>query len=627
MRGMWGGYARSLGGLGRGFGPEAFGREADPNRSHGISARECLRRALRYFTPYRGATLVILICIGAHTALSLLPPLMVRAILDEAIPRRDVARLWRLVLGLIVLPLVTGLIGVLQNYWHTRVSQRLMFDLRNELYRHLQRLSLRFYAGTRSGEIMSRLHNDVGAVQGAVLGAVIGVVTNTLTVVMTAAVLFAMDWRLATLACAIVPAFVLPARRIGRVRHRLSRRTQEKQSELLALTQDVLHLGGYLLMRLFGQADYEAERFRARHGEVMDLQMRQAMTGRWLFLFLSVLAAAGPALIYGYGGWLIIRANPAAPDVITIGTIIAFVAYLGGLYRPAGQLANLYVDLQGALAVFGRIFEYLDMKPDVTDRPGAQPLPPIRGHVRFEQVTFSYRPDHRPALKDVSFEIPPGHLVALVGPSGAGKSTLTYLLPRFYDPPCGRILVDGYELRDVTLDSLAAQVGMVTQDTFLFHASVRENLRYARPDATEDMLFAAARAAQIHDVILRLPEGYDTLVGERGFKLSGGEKQRLSIARALLKDPRILILDEATSALDSESEAAIQAALGPLMRGRTTLVIAHRLSTVLAADLILVLDEGRLVEQGSHAALLGQGGLYARLYATQFRRQAEVVQS
>ncbi len=620
-----GGYHGSLGGMGgRGFGMHhmSFGPEAGEPKAH--IDRKLVRRVIGYFTPYRRSGVFVLLTLAVVSALGLIPPLLVRAILDQALPERDLHLLNWLVIGLVALPLITGLLGVLQNYWHVRISQGMMFDLRNELYRHLQRLSLRFYTNTRSGEILSRVNNDVGAVQGIVMGTFVGVITNVLTVVATVVVLMVMDWRLALLACAIVPMFVLPTRRVGRIRYRLSRETQEKQSELMALMQDVLNLGGFLLMRLFGQADYEAARFRERNRDVLDLQVRQAMAGRWLFMVVTVLAAAGPALIYWYGGRRIIL-EPTSSESLSIGTIIAFVAYLANLYRPAGQLANIYVDVQGAMAVFARIFEYLDMEPDIRDRPGAVVMPPARGQIRFAGVTFAYRADHRPALEDVSFEIAPGQLAALVGPSGAGKSTVTYLVPRFYDPQSGAVHIDGHNLRDVTQASLAAQVGMVTQETFLFHSTVRENLLYARPNATHDELVAAAQAAHIHDFVMTLPEGYDTVVGERGVKLSGGERQRVSIARAILKDPRILILDEATSSLDSESEAAIQAALVPLMHGRTTLVIAHRLSTILAAHVILVLDAGRLVEQGSHAELLARGGLYSRLYETQFRRGAVTV--
>jgi ATP-binding cassette subfamily B protein len=611
-------FYRSLGGMVRshGLAHEEFG--ADRDRPPLTLDATLLGRAFRTFLPYRWASLMILISIGLTSAIGLVSPLLVRAILDRAIPERRLSLLYLLVLGLVAVPLVTGLLGVLQNYWSTRISQNIVFDLRLALFRKLQSLSLRFFVTTRSGEILSRLNHDTGAVSGIVLNTLIGIVTHLFTVTATLVVLFAMDARLAVLACLIVPLFLFPLRRAGALRRTLSRQTQEKQAELQGATQDVLNVGGFVLMRLFGQMDYEAARFETGNRAVFDLQLRQTMVGRWLFLFLGTVAAGGPALIYAFGGRRLILSAPGETS-LTVGTIIAFVAYLSNLYRPVAHLANIYVDIQGALAIFARIFEYLDLQPDVVERPGARVLPPVQGEIRFENVTFSYRQSHRPALENVSFVIPAGRLAALVGPSGAGKTTITYLLPRFYDPQEGTIRLDGMDLREVTLDSLAAQIGMVTQETFLFHATVRENLLYARPNATEQELIEAARAARILEVIERLPQGFDTRVGERGFKLSGGEKQRLSIARAILKNPRLLILDEATSSLDSESEAAIQAALAPLMKGRTTLVIAHRLSTVLAADVILVLERGRLIEQGRHEELLARGGLYARLFETQFR--------
>ncbi len=621
--GMGGGFERSLGGMGRsyGFGHHHWHRNPDdvPRMSF---EKKLLGRVYGYFKPYRFRAMVVLACVGTTSLLGLAAPLLVRAILDQALPGRNIRLLTWLVLGLVAVPLIGGLISVFQNYIGALISQALMFDLRNALYGRLQQLSLRFYANTRSGEILSRVNNDVNAVQHVVLGTVVNVVTNLLTVVATACVLFAMDWRLALLACAIVPAFIAPTRRVGRFRHRLARETQEKQSELLALMQDVVNIGGFLLMRLFGQAEYEESRFRERNREVMSLHVRQAMAGRWLFMFFGVFAAAGPALIYWYGGRRVILEGDACG--ITVGTIIAFVAYLSNLYRPTSQLAGTYVDLQAALAVFARIFDYLDLEPEVQDRPGAIVLQKAQGDVVFENVTFRYREDAGPALHEVSFHVPQGKLAALVGPSGAGKTTATFLVPRFYDPQAGWVKLDGRDVRDITQDSLMSQIGMVTQETFLFHASVRENLLYARRNATQAELEAAARAANIHEVVARLPEGYDTLVGERGFKLSGGERQRLSIARAILKNPRILILDEATSALDSESEAAIQAAMAPLMKGRTCLVIAHRLSTVLAADIILVFDGGRLLEHGAHRDLLERNGLYARLFHTQFSRAIAV---
>jgi ATP-binding cassette subfamily B protein len=435
---------------------------------------------------------------------------------------------------------------------------------------------------------------------------------------------------LALIAIAVVPTFYLPTRIVGRIRHRLSRRTQEQQAELVAFMEERLNIGGMVLAKIFGQSAADADDFAERNRSVMDLNVKQTMAGRWLFMVLAVFSVAGPAAIYLYGG------HQAIKDELSIGTLIAFVAYLTNLYRPVGQLANVYVNLQGALAVFERIFEYLDRTPDVEDRSDAEPLTEVYGAISLAGVHFEYpRPAHqgeaeeeaaqrttdrRWALEDVSFDVQAGQRVALVGPSGAGKTTITYLLPRFYDPTQGTVLLDGHDLRDITQESLRSHFGVVTQDTFLFHTTVRENLLYARPGATEDEIVSAAQSANIHDFITGLPDGYDTVVGERGFRLSGGEKQRLAMARALLKDPRILILDEATSHLDAGSEHLIQQALEVLLEGRTSVTIAHRLSTILNADNIIVLDRGRVIEQGTHDSLVDLDGLYASLYRRQFDR-------
>lgn len=610
---------------------EAIGQDAPPVKI----TRNLVRRVLGHFRPYRLQWVFILLCIAATSSLGVTPPLLVRAILDNAIPKHHAHLLYLLVGAMVAVAVVTNLIGVLQSYLNMRVGQGVMFDLRNHLFRHLQRQSLGFYTVTRAGEIVSRLNNDVAAVQGAATDTFISIVSNVFTLIATLIVIFRMNPLLALLAIIVVPTFYLPTRYVGRIRYRLSRLTQEHQAELVAFMEERLNIGGILLTKLFGQASSDAGTFSARNREVMTLNVRQAMAGRWLFLCLAVFSVLGPAAIYLYGGL------QAIAGTLSVGTLIAFVAYLSNLYRPVAQLADVYVSLHGAFAVFERIYEYLDRQPEVADAPDAVSLGAARGEVRFEDVSFEYPrrgqtaeeetaetgTTDRRALRGISFEIEPGQRVALVGPSGAGKTTITYLLPRFYDPTAGRITLDGHDLRELTQESLRANIGAVTQDTFLFHATVRENLLYARPEATPEQITAAAQAANIHDFIMGLPEGYETIVGERGFRLSGGEKQRLSIARALLKDPRILVLDEATSNLDATSEFLIQQALETLLQGRTSLIIAHRLSTILSADKIVVLNKGQIVESGSHGDLLATDGLYARLYHQQFAKVLEAQES
>jgi ATP-binding cassette subfamily B protein len=561
-----------------------------------------LARIWRYLLPAWRPAALILFCISITS----------RAIIDQAIPSRNGSLLNWLVAGMIGVPLVSGLVGVWQSYLVNTMGQTVMFDLRNEMYAHLLRQSLRFFTDTKSGEIISRIQNDVGGVQGVVTGTLVSLVTNTLVFGTTLIVIFRIDWRLSLIAIAVLPLFILPTRRVGRIRKRISKDTQERLAELTAYIQEALSVGGYLLVRLFGAQSYERRRFSDKAAEVRDLQIRQSMAGRWFLMWLLMFASIGPALIYLVGG------HEAITGTLTIGTIVAFVAYLGRLYTPASALVNAHVDVMTAVALFHRIFEYLDLPVEIPEPEHPVHLAHPRGALRFDRVSMSYLPGI-PVLEDVSFEAKPDQMVALVGPSGSGKTTITYLASRLYDPTGGRVTFDDVDLRELAFADLARWTAKVTQETTLFNATVAENLRYARPEASAEDLERACRLAQIHDMVAALPQGYETVIGERGYKLSGGEKQRLAIARVFLRDPRLLILDEATSSLDSRSEALIQEALETLLEGRTSLVIAHRLSTILRADLILVLDQGRIVERGSHAELLRRGGLYATLYEQQFR--------
>ena len=650
MGGGWRGPLGSVGGLARTYGLHRhFEKPGLDGRPPKIS-RAVLRRIGAYFRPYWAQWIVILACVGVEAGLAVLPPFCVAGIIDQAIPTGN-GRLVGLLAGaMLALAVAMGLIGVLQQTLTARVGQGIMFDLRIALYEGLQRLSLRFFTATRSGEIVSRINNDVNAVQGVATGTIVQIATNLATLTAASIALFSKNWRLAALAVLVVPLFYLPSKIVGAIRRRLSRETQESQAALLVFLNERMHVGGSILTNIFGQREADARDFSERSARVRDLNVKQQVVGRWLRFVLMVFSAVGPALVFWYGGHLVIRGE------LKTGEIVAFAALLTLLYRPLMQLSSVYVDIQGSYAVFDRIFEYLDLAPDVVDKPGAPALPVVKGRVVFDRVGFMYpRPpavaangekdaaaagrgspadseksvggaqaaaDAPPpfALRDIAFEIAPGEQVALVGPSGAGKTTITYLLPRFYDPDQGRILLDGRDLRDLRQEDVRRHIGMVTQETFLFHATIRENLLYAKPDASERELIEACRAANIHDFIAGLPEGYHTVVGERGFRLSGGEKQRVSIARAILKDPSILILDEATSSLDATSEFLIQTALEKLLRSRTSLIIAHRLSTILSSNKIVVMQAGRVVEVGAHPDLLARGGLYASLFEQQFAK-------
>jgi len=628
---------------GMGGGMAAYAEE-QKKRGRKTDART-MRRIFAAFSPYKFQVSLVLLAIILTTVLGLINPLLIKFIFDDAITRRRTNLLLLFVGLMIVTPIVTGVIGIGQTYLNNVVGQNVMRDFRNQLYKHLQSMSLRFFTATRTGEIQSRLSNDVGGVQAVVTDTATSIISNISTFVSTLIVMLLISPLLTLVSLGALPIFLWITYKVGKVRRMTSKETQKSLASLTAMMQETLSVSGILLMKTYGRQKYVQSQFEKENQKLTDLEVRQQMVGRWFFMLISTFFSITPALIYLIAGWQSIHGNAG---LYTFGTIVAFTTLQSRIFFPIGQLLTTQVEVQGALALFDRIFEYLDLPVDVKNKPNALTLVPdtTRGAVEFKNVSFSYKHDEesqpsmfnslgeegaplvvptakeepRITLNNVSFGIQPGQLAALVGPSGAGKTTITYMVPRLYDVDNGAVEIDEHDVRDVTLESLGDIVGVVTQETYLFHASVRENLLYARSNATDEEMVAAAKAAAIHERIMELDNGYDTIVGERGYKLSGGEKQRIAIARVILKNPRILILDEATSALDTHSERLIQAALEPLMKGRTTLAIAHRLSTILSADVILVVNRGEIVERGTHQELLERDGLYAQLYNEQFSK-------
>jgi ATP-binding cassette subfamily B protein len=628
---------------------------------------QILRQTASLFKAHRGGVAAIALLVIITAGAGVVNPVLIAVVFDVALFPTKVVNghtvllpvnltLLEVLVGIMIgITIVTGAIGVLQTYVTNRVGQRVMEELRNRLYEHLQGMSLRFFTGTRTGEIQSRLSNDVGGIQSVVTDTATSLLSNIVTLLSTLIAMLVLSWQLTVLSLAITPLFVFYTYRAGKVRRQITMQAQESKAEISAITEETLSVSGMLLAKVFGRGSEEVLRFRKENHRLANLAIRQEMIGRALFAVIGAFFSSAPALVYLIAGFVISGSHgPHAP--IQYGTIVAFTTLQSRLFFPIGSMLSVSIEIQASLALFERIFDYLKMPHDIVDRPNARVVAAndIKGDVRLDHVYFRYdrgtfgpmtepapRADvplaaangHQPdaddpvpneirrdwAIEDVSLEVKPGQLAAIVGPSGAGKTTISYLIPRLYDVTEGAVLLDGTDVRDYTIASLAGAISMVTQETYLFHASVRRNLMYAKPDATQEELEAAAKAAFIHDRIMALDEGYDTLVGERGYRMSGGEKQRLAIARVVLKAPRVLILDEATSALDTTSERLVQAALEPLLTGRTTIAIAHRLSTILAADVIFVIDRGQLIEQGTHEELLRKGGAYAKVYEQQFQ--------
>lgn len=594
---------------GAGFGRMKF----DDSQQKPNISKAMLLRIFNYFKPYWKQTMLVLSILLVSSILGLLPPILIQRIVDHALPDKNMRLLAELVLISLGTTVAAGLLGVLQSYLNSFISQSIVYDMKNQMYAHLQRMPLGFFSAVKQGEVITRMTSDISGIQGVFNSTVINFASNLFVLSTTVATLFIMNWKLAIIGILIVPLFIIPTRKMGNVRWKLAKQTQEKMSEQNHIIQETLSISGYLLMKLFTREEKEYDSFRTVNRESTRLQIRESMAGRWFMMILTTFTSLGPMLIYLYGGYLFIQGE------ITVGAIISFVALLGRIYGPFGQMTNLYVEIKRSVALFERIFDYFDMKPGIVNHPDARAVDLTKQDIVFEDVCFAYQKDKQ-ALQNISFIAAPGTMTALVGPSGAGKTTITNLIPRLYEIDAGSIRIGGTDIRDMTLESLRSQIGLVTQDSYLFNGTIRENLLYACSEASEEEMIHACQAAYIHDFIMELPDGYDTVVGNRGIKLSGGEKQRISIARVLLKNPSIIIMDEATSSLDTASEYYIQKAMHLLLQDKTSIVIAHRLSTIMAADKILVVKDGTIIEEGNHEELLLNNGVYTDLHSKQFER-------